>query len=48
MCQGKYWRIQALMLAAAADNKNMGDFFLNKFLNIFKFSVTIFYYDISN
>ena len=28
MCQGKYhWEIQAIMLAAPADNKNMGDFF---------------------
>ena len=27
MCQGKYWRIQVMMLAAAADNKNMGDLF---------------------
>lgn len=30
MCQGKYhWEIQAIMLAAPADNKNMGDFFFS-------------------
>ena len=49
MHQGKYcWGIQAFMLSAVVGDKNMGDCFLHKLLNIFKFSMSISYYDIHN